>query len=150
MLTGIMANLEASTTVVALRQALLPRLEVLEAYLFGSTARAEVQPHSDIDVAVYIAEPVPESPGFGYEADLTAYLMQALRTNRVDLVLLNRAPPVLYQRVLRDGVRLLARVPHDTATRELRALSRYCDYVPQLAKIEAAHRARRAVGAFGR
>ena len=52
----------------------------------------------------------------------------------------NRAPPLLYHRVLRDGVRLLARDPCATATREGRAVSRYCDFVPQLAKMEAARR----------
>ena len=32
------------------------REEVLEAYLFGSRATGRAQPHSDIDVAVYIQE----------------------------------------------------------------------------------------------
>jgi uncharacterized protein YutE (UPF0331/DUF86 family) len=42
--------------------------------------------------------------------------------------------------VLRDGIRVLSRDVAATTTREGRALSRYCDYVPQLAKIEAARR----------
>ena len=67
--------------------------------------------------------------------------MSALGSNEIDVVVLNKAPPVLYHRVLRDGRRLLAREPRATTTREGYALSRYCDYVPQLAKIEAARRA---------
>ena len=66
--------------------------------------------------------------------------MSALGSNDVDVVILNHAPPVLYHRVLRDGRRILARDPLATAAREGYALSRYCDYVPQLAKIEAARR----------
>ena len=60
--------------------------------------------------------------------------------NDVDVVLLNHAPPVLYHRVLRDGVRLLSRDLPATTTRAGQALSRYCDFVPQLAKMEAARR----------
>ena len=37
--------------------------------------------------------------------------MAGLGLNDVDVVVLNRAPPLLYRRVLRDGVRLLARDP---------------------------------------
>jgi hypothetical protein len=76
--------------------------------------------------------------------------MQALGANRVDVVLLNASPPLLYHRVLRDGVRILSRDLRATSVREGRALSRYCDYVPQLAKIRAAHDARRARGEYGR
>ncbi|HEY6004034.1 MAG TPA: nucleotidyltransferase domain-containing protein [Anaeromyxobacter sp.] len=129
-------------------RALERRPEVLEAYLFGSQARGEAQPHSDIDVAVYVA-PVPETP-FGYEAQVGADLMSALGKNRVDVVVLNRAPPLLYHRILRDGVRLLSRDPKATTAREGRALSRYCDYLPQLEKNDAAIRSRIDKGEFGR
>jgi predicted nucleotidyltransferase len=124
------------------------RSEVLEGYLFGSQARGDAGPRSDIDVAVYLSE-IPDSP-FGYDAELGAELMRALGTSRVDVVVLNRAPPLLYHRVLRDGVRVLARDLPATTGREGRALSRYCDYVPQLAKVEAAARARLRRGDFGR
>ncbi len=132
----------------ALARALERRPEVLEAYLFGSHATGRAQAHSDIDVAVYVAE-VPNAP-FGYEAQLATDLMSALGENRVDVVLLNRAPPLLYHRVLRDGVRLLSRDPRAMTVREGRALSRYCDYLPQLEKADAAIRARIERGDFGR
>ena len=126
------------------------REEVLEAYLFGSAAVGAAQAHSDVDVAVYVGEPRPPASAFGYVADLTADLMRVLVSNRVDVVLLNDAPPLLYHRVLREGVRILARDLRATTAREGQALSRYCDFVPQLEKIGAAHRARTAGGRFGR
>ena len=144
---GTMAT--AAALVETLRAFFEPRSEVLEAYLFGSAATNSAQPHSDVDVAVYVVDPFPPASAFGYPADLTAALMSTLRTNRVDLVILNEAPPLLYHRVLRDGVRVLSRDLAATTTREGRALSRYCDFVPQLAKIEAAHRARTLSGRFG-
>jgi hypothetical protein len=77
-------------------------------------------------------------------------LLVAAWAPRVDVVVLNKAPPLLYHCVLRDGVRILAHDLRATTTRERRALSRYCDYVPQLAKIEAAHRARVEAARLGR
>jgi uncharacterized protein len=133
-----------------LRAALSRRPEIREAYLFGSWARGEAQARSDVDVAVYVDEAdLPATP-FGYDAELSAELMAALATDRVDVVLLASAPPLLYHRVLRDGVRLLARDLRETTVREGRALSRYCDYVPQLAKIDAAASRRLRLGGFGR
>ena len=140
----------ANETVETLREALLSRPEVLEAYLFGSVARGEVQPHSDVDVAVFLDPEAVDASGIGFDAAIGAELMVALRTDRVDVVILNGAPPLLYHRVLRDGVRLFARDLRAATVREGRALSRYCDYVPQLAKIRAAREARVARGELGR
>jgi len=129
-------------------RALERRPEVLEAYLFGSCATGKAQPHSDVDVAVYVSR-IPDAP-FGLEAELATELIAALGENRVDVVLLNRAPPLLYHRVLRDGIRLLSRDPAGTTAREGQALSRYCDYLPQLRKIDSALQRRAASGGLGR
>lgn len=137
-------------TLAVLREVLAKRPEVLEAYLFGSTARGEQQAHSDVDVAVYVDRDAAPRATFGYAADLTAGIMRAMKTNRVDLVVLNDAPPLLYGRVLRDGIRICSRDLVASTRREGRALSRYCDFVPQLAKIDAAHHARITGGNFGR
>jgi predicted nucleotidyltransferase len=118
----------------------------LEAYLFGSQARGSASAHSDIDVAVFVEAAALMEPGFGYDSVLGAELQQALARSDVDVVILNHAPPLLYHRVLKDGTRLLARDLAATTTREGAALSRYFDYLPQLQKIEAAHRLRRASG----
>lgn len=122
-------------------QALGPRVEVLEAYLFGSQTTGRAQAHSDVDVAVYVDERRAVASVYGYAADLGSALIAALGRNDVDVVVLNHAPPLLYHRVLRDGVRILSRDLRATTTREGYALSRYCDWVPQMAKMEAARRA---------
>jgi hypothetical protein len=133
-----------------LRAALDPREEVLEAYLFGSRARGDARAGSDVDVAVYLAEPLLDPPPFGHGSEIAADLMAALGTSAVDLVVLNQASPLLYHRVLRDGIRILSRRLEATTTREGQALSRYCDWVPQMAKIDAQLRARIVSGEFGR
>ena len=113
------------------------RPEILEAYIFGSLARGAGQAHSDIDIAVYVDEEKTRPGLFGYRSELTSRLMSGLGTNSIDVVLLNRAPPLLYHRVLRDGSRLFSRDLRATTVREGRALSRHCDFAPQLAKIDA-------------
>lgn len=123
-----------------LRRTLEPRAEILEAYLFGSRARGGAHRRSDVDVAVYIDEARAEAGRFGYQAELTTHLMDALGMNAVDVVVLNRAPPLLYHRVLRDGVRLLSRDLRATTTRAGQALSRYFDFLPQMEKMDAARR----------
>jgi len=130
--------------------ALTPRGEILEAYLFGSVARGEARAHSDVDVAVYVTDAALDVPGFGYAAALAADLQQALGRPDIDLVVLNRATPLLYHRVLRDGVRLLSRDLAATTRREGYALSRYCDDLPRLRLVEKAHRARVSSGELGR
>ena len=123
-----------------LTRALEPRGEILEAYLFGSHARGDAHRHSDVDVAVYIDEARAEAGSFGYQAGLTTHLMDALGTNEIDVVVLNKAPILLYHRVLRDGVRLLSRDLQATTTRAGQALSRYFDFLPQMEKMDAARR----------
>jgi predicted nucleotidyltransferase len=134
----------------SLRERLARRPEILEAYCFGSHARAEAAAHSDLDLAVYVdRERLPPAP-YGYAAELAAELMAGLGVERIDLVVLNDAPPLLYQRVLRDGERLLSRDLAATTTRAGRALSRYCDYRQQLRKVDRALAGRLADGSFGR
>ena len=123
-----------------LTSALEGREEILEAYLFGSHARGQAQPHSDIDVAVYIDEALADDGAWGYQAQLTTDLMVVLGTNHVDVVVLNRASILLYHRVLRDGVRLLSRDLQATTIRAGQALSRYFDFLPQLDKMDRARR----------
>lgn len=129
---------------------LAARGEVLEGYLFGSVARGDHQPHSDVDVAVFVREEALFRLPFGYEAELGADLQQALGRSNVDVVVLNRASPVLYHAVLRDGERLVSHDLAATTRREGHALSRYCDDVPRLAMIDAIHSRRIESGEFGK
>lgn len=137
------------TLVELVRAALEPRAEVLEAYVFGSVARGDAQAHSDLDVAVYV-DPGSPAPAFGHAAELGAVLMSALGRSDVDLVLLNQATPLLYHRVLKDGVRVLSRDLRRTTTREGQALSRNCDDLIRRRQVDAVVARRQAQGRFGR
>jgi predicted nucleotidyltransferase len=133
-----------------LRHVLEARSEVLESYLFGSLATGTAAAHSDVDVAVYVEPDALSSTTFGYDAELGSELQRALGRSDVDLTVLNTAGPVLYHQVLRDGVRISSRDLRATTTREGRALSRYCDFLPTLRELDRLHRARIASGRAGR
>jgi hypothetical protein len=112
-----------------LREALSREGEsVLAAYLFGSTARGTAREHSDIDVAVLLADaPHTLRERFGLESRLEERLRRP-----VQVVILNDAPPDLVHRVLRDGRLLLE---SDKAARvrfEVSARNAYFDVLPAL------------------
>ena len=87
------------------------REEVAFAYLFGSCARERVTSLSDIDVAVFVIEKLIRESRYpyGYASHLTSELMSALQTNRVDLVILNEAPPALKYNIFTHGTPIFCR-----------------------------------------
>ncbi len=119
-----------------LRGVLAGRPEVRLAYLFGSTAQGESKRHraSDVDIAVLLDErlyrELDEEAPFGYRAALTAALMEALGTERVDLVVLNEAPPLLAHEVVRRGVAVFCRDERERVAFEVRTKQRYLDTKP--------------------
>jgi predicted nucleotidyltransferase len=100
----------------------------LAVYLYGSVARGQARPASDIDIGVLFAVDPPATlaaPQFALEADLERQL-----ASPVHVVALNRAPADLVHRVLRDGRLVLDR---DRAARirfEVRSRNEYFDLAP--------------------
>jgi uncharacterized protein len=95
-------------------------------YLYGSMARGESHPGSDLDIAVLYAEDPPLTLD-GLGLDLGSALEQY--THRpVDVVVLNRAPVDLVHRVLRDGQLLCDRDPSARIRFEDQARNAYFDF----------------------
>ncbi len=109
-------------------RALADEPAVLDAYVFGSVARGEARPGSDVDVAVFLDPSASAPVPWGWAASVNTRLVQALGRNDVDVAILNRATPLLYHRVLRDGILVLSRDAVATAERELQARSRWLDW----------------------
>jgi predicted nucleotidyltransferase len=106
------------------------RSDVVAVYLFGSVARSQAGPASDVDVAVLLAaDPRPDLDGLllGEEAELEKALGVP-----VQLVVLNTASCDLVHRVLRDGVLLLDRDPAARVRFEVRARNEFFDLQPVL------------------
>lgn len=106
--------------------------------LFGSRARGEARRDSDFDIAVLTegAYPRGASPLRPDEAQafrrLHADLQHLLGTGRIDLVLLDRASPLLAHRVARDGIPLYEASPGTFARFCVRAVQRLDDMRPML------------------
>ena len=97
-------------------------------YLFGSVARGEAGPDSDVDIGVlFSAEPAPtlDSPPLDLEGELERRLGR-----RVQVVALNRASADLVHRVLRDGKLVLDREPAARIRFEVRRRNEYFDLAP--------------------
>ncbi len=109
---------------------ILPSLEgVRMVYLFGSRVEGNLGPMSDIDVAVLVDR---AADGSRLRARLAHELARVLGTDRVDVVLLNRASIELAYAVVALGKVLYE---EDLATRveyEATVMSRYGDYLPVL------------------
>ena len=67
-------------------------------WLYGSAARDSLRPHSDLDLAVLLAQPADRA-----EVLAVSGLLEAELGRTVDLVDLDAAGPVLAHQVIRDG-----------------------------------------------
>jgi len=97
--------------------------QVVFAYLFGSCARGDLGPLSDIDVAVYIDSRLAV---FDYRLQLSEILAHELKTDHIDLVILNKAAPLLKSEVVRHG-RVIKESKQDRVIFEVQALAEYFD-----------------------
>lgn len=84
--------------------------EVVIAYLFGSFAKGEVKPLSDIDVA-YLLDLQPGDDHLDKDLEIQVALMRALGTEEVDCYLLNTAPLPFQYEVIRTGKLIYCRDP---------------------------------------
>ena len=103
---------------------------IAAAWLFGSVARGNARPDSDVDVGVLFREDPPPTLA-SYRFDLEADL-QDLLDLPVQLVVLNRAPVDLAFRVLRDGKLLVNQTPSRRIAFEVRTRNEYWDLEPYL------------------
>ncbi len=112
------------------------RPEIRLAYLFGSQATGKTNAMSDVDVAVLIDPTAFEgSAPYGYKAHLGTALMQLLKTNRVDVVILNDAGYFLRHRVLAQGKNIFAKSELERVRFEADTMSRY----PDIRRLMSAH-----------
>ncbi len=104
--------------------------DVIAAYLFGSEARGTAGPGSDVDVAILLGR--KPAPTLAAQPYALAAELQGLLGRRVDLVVLDTAPPDLIHRVLRDGVLVLDRDRSMRIRFEVAARNAYFDLKPFL------------------
>ena len=98
---------------------------VIFAYLFGGLARGEVKPLSDVDIALYVKQPVDIA-----ECKLRLYqtITDALGTDELDLVMLNTAPVSLTGRIVQNRQVIVDKAPFLRHAYESLTLREFFDF----------------------
>jgi hypothetical protein len=112
--------------------------EIVVAYLYGSQARGQANPLSDVDFAVLLGGQPDSGQCLDARLKLVGDLEQLLHTNDVDVAILNQTPPALSYRVLRDGQLLYCRDRDQMISFRVRAINEYLDFKPILERHERA------------
>jgi uncharacterized protein len=99
--------------------------DVLFAYLFGSMARKKAEPLSDVDIAVYCTE---RSPFANKKLEILGILSSILKTDEIDLVVLNRAPLALRMKILEKKMVIVDKAPLIRHRYESLTMRQYFDF----------------------
>jgi predicted nucleotidyltransferase len=118
---------EFDPAVERLRDALAATTGVRLAFLFGSRARGRGRADSDVDIGVLVDEESARADRGRLVRRLAGGLGRAVSSALLDIVVLNDAPVLLRQRVLRDGVLLFARAPEDRVRFAIATIREYQD-----------------------
>lgn len=101
---------------------------IISAYLFGSRARGNNTPSSDYDFSVHLDEKrLSRKKYTDVKLKIMADLNRALKTDKIDVVVLNDAPILLKHRILKDRKVIFCRSDLKRVRNEARILSDYLD-----------------------
>lgn len=110
---------------------LLSQNGVIASYLFGSQTTGKAGPLSDIDLAVLFERAIPKKIRGKLKLHLLTEFIGFFRSNRVDLVCLNEAPPFLaYEEIIRSGRLIFSNNEEQRLLFEIQAFHRYVDTEP--------------------
>jgi predicted nucleotidyltransferase len=101
-------------------------------YLFGSRALSRTSALSDIDIGILLGEQVPPQEYFDRRLRYVGECCDMLHTDRVDVVILNDAPPLLAYEVVAPRKILVERNREHRVAFEVDRINRYLDFKPVL------------------
>ncbi len=112
--------------------------DIVAVYVFGSYAREQAGPLSDIDVAVLLRPTVAAERYLDARLQCMHDMANILQRNDVDIVILNEAPLALGYRVLRDGKLLFCGDRATLTAFKATTITRYLDFQPIIERHERA------------
>lgn len=112
--------------------------QVLIAYLFGSHARNQAGPESDVDIAVLLHEPIDDDDCFAMRLNMIADVSDVLKYQEIDVIILNQASLVLRYHVVHDGLVLYCRDEQTRIMFTSRCVMEYLDFKPMLERQQRA------------
>ena len=140
----VMEEPESKRLLAAIARACAPLDEMQAALLFGSRARGTARPDSDVDVAVLLG-PARLTRGLGLRHLMSA-LSEEIAADRLDLVILNGAPPALAFQVLKYGLVAFERDARFLHRFRVRTYGAHADYEPVERFFRAVTKRRAAAG----
>lgn len=112
-----------------LRKILQPRSDVLFAYIFGSFVKGTFTQESDIDIAVYLRDGVDPAE---FVFSLMPEIVHSTGCDKIDLIVLNRAPLSLKYMVQKEGRLVFERDEDKRIDFETQTRLFFWDFSPQL------------------
>ncbi len=112
-----------------LKDHLYAREDVIVAYIFGSYASESPTPLSDIDVAVLLSGSSTAKEHGLIKLDIINSLIELLCFDKIDLVVLNVATPLLAHEIIKKGMLLFSKDEMATAEYRAKATRQYLDTI---------------------
>lgn len=111
-----------------LKDFFLTQRDVVFAYLFGSVAKDDMGPLSDVDVAVYLKERRSRHQRFQRRLELMGKVEGVLKaSDKVDLIVLNDVALLLRFNVIHQGILLVCRDHKKRILFETKTMSTFFD-----------------------
>ena len=99
--------------------------KVMFSYLFGSLAKRNLTPLSDVDIAVYLK---PGTNFAEYKLEILGGLMDILQTDEIDLVILNTADIPLAMNIVKAKEVIVDNDPFERHRFESLTMRKYFDF----------------------
>lgn len=116
-------------------------------YIFGSYGKGRISPLSDADIAVYMDERIEDR--FDKRLEVLGIVTKTLKTDEVDVVVLNDAPLSMVFQVLRTKRLLFSKDERERIRFEVNSIMSYLDTEPLREKAWKAMKRRIEEGRFG-
>jgi len=104
--------------------------DVVALYAFGSMAEGNLKPLSDLDFGILLSDSLGKKDRFEKSLDLIGVFNQTLKTDEVDLVILNDDPLRFEYHIIKTGKLLYCRDENRLIDFVEKTTKRYLDFKP--------------------
>ena len=122
-----MLRLGKETLISRLAEFFKSREYVELAYLFGSQSKGKQGSLSDIDIGVYLSSKLTKRERIEKRLELTAELTGFLKTERIDLIVMNDSSPVINFEIIKSNIPIFVKNEDLKLDVEQKVMSSYLD-----------------------